>query len=501
MGTITGVPARSYHGLLVAALRPPVDRTVLVAALEESVVTGDRVTPLGEPVAVVLTGRRPVFSYEAGGVRLHKTVWMAHGRNTTYVRYAVEAEAARSVTLRLVPLVTERDHHAVRRVADGVPSGPLRIISPGATVVHEGRWVRDVALAEETGRGLLDAQDLWAPLRVDVTVAPGAPFTLVLTAENSEPEPAEAALEAAELRDAELLASAAVRDPGSFVARSVLAADAFLVRRGVGGPTDARTVIAGYPWFNDWGRDTMISLPGLCLATGRGGRGGDDPAFVRAVRARRPDPQRLSRRPGARTCVSHDRCLALVRPGGRRLRGRHRRPGAAGGAAAHPAVDRGPPRRRDSLRDRGRSFGWAPAGWVGWRPADVDGREGGRLGRDAAARQAGRDPGALGRRAPIRRGMGRRAVVPGARRPRRDVVPGSVLASGSRLPAGRRGRPRRRRSVAAAQPGARAVAPLPARRADGGPLGARRDRPGAARAARPALARAVRSRVSTQLPG
>lgn len=271
MGTVDGPPTRAYHGLLVAALRPPVERTMLVAGLEEYVRRADDLVPLGRPVAVRIDGRRPVLTFDLAGVRLERTIWMAHGSNTTYVRYALPAGSAANVDLRLVPLVTDRDHHAVRRIDDGIPGGPLRIMAPGARIGPEGRWVRDIRLAEESARGLADVQDLWAPLHVDGTVRPGIPCTLILTAEGTDHEPAdpERALAADIGRDATLVADAGGPAAGTLAHRLVLAADAFLVRRAIPGLPDGRSVIAGYPWFNDWGRDTMIALPGLCLATGR----------------------------------------------------------------------------------------------------------------------------------------------------------------------------------------------------------------------------------------
>jgi predicted glycogen debranching enzyme len=272
MGPVSGPPARSYHGLLVAALRPPVERTVLVGGLEASVLSAGATVPLGDPVAVRLVGRRPVLTYDVAGVRLEQTIWMAHGANTTYVRYAIADGAGAtgaSVALRLVPLVTNRDHHAVRRVADGVPDGPLRILAPGAVVEPEGRWVTGLPLAEETDRGLVDVHDLWAPWRIEATVTSGSPVSLILTAETDEPADPETALAAAGERDTELLRRAAVSDAQSMTGRLVHAADAFLVARSIAGVAEGRSIIAGYPWFNDWGRDTMIALPGLCLATGR----------------------------------------------------------------------------------------------------------------------------------------------------------------------------------------------------------------------------------------
>jgi predicted glycogen debranching enzyme len=274
MGSRSGVPARSYHGLLVAALRPPVDRTMLVVGLEEAIAVDGRSGDPGPVWRVRMEGRRAAFTCEVDDVPIEKTIWMPDGANTTYVRYAVARPTDRSVTLRLVPLVTERDHHAPGRL-DDVPGGPLRILAPGGRITPEERWVRDVHVAEETARGLADTQDLWAPLAIEAPIRADAPFTLILTAESADPVPPEVALTAAQDRDTELLRAAGVEvgagGETSTLARLVLGADAFIVRRAIDGEPDGRTVIAGYPWFNDWGRDTMIALSGLALATGRTG--------------------------------------------------------------------------------------------------------------------------------------------------------------------------------------------------------------------------------------
>jgi predicted glycogen debranching enzyme len=206
-----------------------------------------------------------------GDVRIEKRVWMADGANTTYVRYE-SVGADRPIELELTPLTAYRDHHDAGREADGVPGGPLRVLTPGGSFVPAGRWFRGFRHREETARGLDDRSDLWAIGEVHFTVERGRPATLILTAEPGEPVDPDAALGAAIAREARLLDTAGAGHAPGFVRDLVLAADQFLVRRDIpaGDRTEAgRTVIAGYPWFNDWGRDTMISLPGLCLATGR----------------------------------------------------------------------------------------------------------------------------------------------------------------------------------------------------------------------------------------
>ncbi|MEX1169433.1 MAG: amylo-alpha-1,6-glucosidase [Chloroflexota bacterium] len=319
-GTVAGIATRSYHGLLVAALEPPVGRTVLVEGLEEwATVAGQRtalhahegadgtIDPRGYTrlVAFHLDGLVPVFTYAVGDVLIERRIWMANGRDTTYVRYAVVG-GERTVDITLTPLATWHDHHAPGRESDGAPDvtvrpaseggagasevvvepargrAPWRLLVPGGSFRANGRWVHGLRHREEAARGLDDVSDVFAIGEVRASIAPGGPFTIVLTAETDAPDEPETALRAALDRQEALVRTAGVEHGSTFLRGLVLAADQFLVARDIpliGGDDDhgrrpdrverGRTVIAGYPWFNDWGRDTMIALPGLCLATGR----------------------------------------------------------------------------------------------------------------------------------------------------------------------------------------------------------------------------------------
>ena len=308
-GTVAGVPTRVYHGLLVASLRPPVQRRVVVAgALVWLTVEGrrtalhalehadGRVEPRGfEHLArFELDGARPVWTWELGDVRVEHRVWMAHGANTTYVRWALAPGSAhRSVSLEVTPLVTWRDHHDVSATFEPRPNlrpcapapmahglrarfpaaeAELRMLWDGDAADPASDWLTGLRHRAETARGLPDRTDVLAAGRFRTTLEPDRAATLVLTIEHEPPAPPDDALAAAAARDAVLLAQAqATEDP--VLACLVLAADAFLVRRAIPKPdgslTDGRTILAGYPWFADWGRDTMIALPGICLATGR----------------------------------------------------------------------------------------------------------------------------------------------------------------------------------------------------------------------------------------
>lgn len=308
-GTLAGVPTRVYHGYLIASLRPPVDRRLAVGGLIEWVTVGEQRVALHADeyadgsldqrgferlVSFELDGARPVWTFAIGDVRLEKRVWMADGQNTTYVRYALaQGSAARAVSIDLTPLVSWRDHHATgaafeprpRSMLVGGTSAPsgvavrfpdapveLRMWWDGDPAAIEADWYYGLRHREEAARGLPDRSDLLAAGRFSGIVRPGAPLTLTLTTEAATPAPANEALLAAAEREQRLIALAGT--PTSPVVRAlVFAADAFIVRRRIpsadGSERDGRSIIAGYPWFNDWGRDTMIALPGLCLATGR----------------------------------------------------------------------------------------------------------------------------------------------------------------------------------------------------------------------------------------
>ncbi|MGZ3583827.1 MAG: amylo-alpha-1,6-glucosidase, partial [Ktedonobacterales bacterium] len=326
MGSVCGATTRSYHGLLVAAVRPPVDRAVLVTKVDETVTSANGTTlALGtneyaggvvdlrgfEHLAgFVLEGLVPRFTYRlGGGATLEKRVWMAHGHNLTFVQYRYLAQPADgAISLSLAPYCLDRDHHSFTRGAndwrflvDAEPAActvrafaealPYRLImGVSARFTPVGEWNWQIFHRAEHQRGLEDTEDVYLPGRFSIELAPGATATLVLSAESELPPElagidggatheatVAAALDREQHRCAALLEQAGLEaDADSFTARLTLAADQFIVTRPVEGPSASNgagdppvTVIAGYPWFTDWGRDTMIALPGLTLATRR----------------------------------------------------------------------------------------------------------------------------------------------------------------------------------------------------------------------------------------
>jgi len=328
LGTLCGATTRSYDGLLVAATRPPVERRVLVAKLEEVVTLADGTTvelgtnewadgtiaPRGYQrlVGFALEGSIPRWTFRLGdGATLEKRLWMEHGQNLTYVQYRFVAAPAHTgaITLDLRPFCLDRDHHGVTRSVpgwrfqvDATPMGctvrasesaqPYRLLAgPGARFSPNGEWYLNLFHRDEHARGLPNTEDVFVPGRFTQPLAVGATATLVLLASQDLP-PAladlggpdhesvvAAAWERERRRQSALLARVArPAHESDLRTRLVLAADQFLVARPhapgadpAGNSDPAVTVIAGYPWFADWGRDTMIALPGLTLATGRYG--------------------------------------------------------------------------------------------------------------------------------------------------------------------------------------------------------------------------------------
>ena len=297
--SVIGLNTRRYHGLLVASLHPPVQRRVLVSSLDETVIFGERSFELGVhqyPGVIHPQGHafltsfeltwHPLFSYEVGGARLTKAIWMERGRNTTFIRYAWHGKE--SLRMRLRPMLNDRDYHGLQRASDDPDRYLIRqeefhlgvLASPDAVPYFvawsqgsfhpESDWYYRTEYALERERGLDFQEDLFSPGFIETDLSAGAPLFLRLSTDAplAPPELAgEASLSLVTLvkRKEELLALQA-RALSPERARLVLAADEYIVKRE---STRSETVIAGYPWFTDWGRDAMIALPGLALATGR----------------------------------------------------------------------------------------------------------------------------------------------------------------------------------------------------------------------------------------
>ena len=294
-GTVSGANSRKYHGLLVSAQHPPVGRVVALSKLEETLVvkgpgnTEERFE-LGAnqyPGAVHPNGFQylknferqlfPVFTYEAGGVEIRKTIAAVHGENTTLVIYEV-IRARRPFTLELLPLSSCRDFHSLTFANDAIGTqyifdeGIFRTLNyltcpeifvavPGSSFTENQTWYRNFEYAVEQERGLDYREDLYTLGNFSVTLKKGDTLGVIISTDDPTGKDA-AKLFARETKRREGLVSKFSSNEN--LKRLALAADQFIVKRGA-----LSTVLAGYPWFADWGRDTMIALPGLCLVTGR----------------------------------------------------------------------------------------------------------------------------------------------------------------------------------------------------------------------------------------
>jgi predicted glycogen debranching enzyme len=298
-GTVGGPRTRAYHGLLVAALDPPLGRTLLVSHVDETIDYDGRAYDLAThrwgdgtvaPRGVVhldrfrLDGTVPVWTYTLGDALLEKRVWMEEGANTTYVQYRLPRAQA-PVTLRAKAFVTHRDHHAPTQAGDwqmrvsGSEHGvrvdaydgahPLFLRSNKAVLARAHTWYRDYALPAESDRGLPDREDLLHAATAEATLAPEESLTLTFSTQAEASLDGSSALARRQERDDRLVTQAGLGDASEDIQHLARAADQFVVDRATADAPDGKSIIAGYPWFGDWGRDTMIALPGLTLTTGR----------------------------------------------------------------------------------------------------------------------------------------------------------------------------------------------------------------------------------------
>ena len=304
-GTVAGTLTRRYHGLLIAPVRPPLGRMLVLAKAEATLWDGGLATPLfanrwgGGAVdprgyahleSFELDGRMPVWRHAVGDAVLETRVWMEPGADTTYVAFRLDdRRAARPVALSVKLLANARDHHGFTHPGDFNPSVEARgdrllvtvrdlftlwVLAPGGCVESDYTWVENVALMIESERGLPDRDSHLCVGHAHFELLPGRWTGLVASLdEQASPDVAEALLRF-RAHDASALARARatvpeMRDAPGWIERLVLAADSFVFARPLPDLPEGESIIAGYPWFGDWGRDTMIALPGIALATGR----------------------------------------------------------------------------------------------------------------------------------------------------------------------------------------------------------------------------------------
>ena len=290
-GTVAGANTRRYHALLLVGGNLAADRLVLVNHLEEWVEAGSQSFPLSTNLysgAVHPEGYRhcegfsavpwPTWRYASQGIQLEREIFCPHGRDMVVVRWRLLDDAPSAIGLRVRPMLSGRDYHAahhenarVRTQAEvnhgHVTWHPYEGL-PQVHAWHNGRyghtpdWYRDVQYPVERERGLDHAEDWWSPGEWLFTLTPGKAVELLFTTETlSSVDVAQLMAQERRRRDA-MLESVPVND--RLTRRLWTATGAYLALRG-----NRQTVIAGYPWFTNWGRDTFVALPGLCLVTGR----------------------------------------------------------------------------------------------------------------------------------------------------------------------------------------------------------------------------------------
>jgi predicted glycogen debranching enzyme len=295
--TITGLNTRRYHGLLVAATKPPVGRAVLLSKLEETLVVDGARYELGAnqyPGAVHPQGFQylkefrldpfPTFVYAVPGGELVKLVLMLHGENSTVIQYnwqydSQSAAKTPECTLEVRPLLACRDYHSLQHenpaLDPQVAREPNLLVLrpytewPALYLSHDeaayepaGHWYRNFEYQAERERGLDFREDLFNPcvLRFDLNARPQA--ALIASTERRDITRVNESSQTEAARRGATIKPFAKAD--KLTRALVAAADQFIVARG-----EQKTIIAGYHWFSDWGRDTMIALPGLTLTTGR----------------------------------------------------------------------------------------------------------------------------------------------------------------------------------------------------------------------------------------
>jgi len=292
-GTISGANSRRYHGLLTAATAPPLGRVVMLSKFEETLHLDGKTFELSAnqyPNSVYPQGFKylksfrldpfPVWTFEVADIEIEKKIFMVYGENTTVCQWTVKSQIENpetEITLELKPLLAFRDYHHLRQnaqdfntdfqIAESIvsvtPSAefPALFFAHNAVAVEKtSHWYENFEYAIEKERGFNYRENLFQPFALvfDLTETASVIASLKIDAiyEVAQLEAEESA------RRENLLVQADAKD--DFEAQLVLAADQFIVARG-----DGKTVIAGYPWFSDWGRDTMIALPGLTIATNR----------------------------------------------------------------------------------------------------------------------------------------------------------------------------------------------------------------------------------------
>jgi predicted glycogen debranching enzyme len=304
-GTVAGLLTRRYHGLLIAALEPPLGRTLIFTKVDETVGydrhtyhldtnrwSDGSISGFGYKhiERFSLEGTIPLWRFVFGDAVLEKRIWMQQGTNTTYVHYFLR-RASLPVKLSIRAMVNYRDYHSNTQSnswqmnVESIPKGvlvqalpgafPLYLLSDRATAAVCHNWYYGYHLAVEKYRGLSDREDHLQAANFEITLNSGESLTIVGSVEKQIELNGESALKLRRAQEQKIISlwranrPINAKDAPGWIEQMVLAADQFIVARPSLEEPNGKTIMAGYHWFGDWGRDTMISIPGLTIATGK----------------------------------------------------------------------------------------------------------------------------------------------------------------------------------------------------------------------------------------
>ncbi|HMQ03252.1 MAG TPA: amylo-alpha-1,6-glucosidase [Pyrinomonadaceae bacterium] len=290
-GTVAGSNTRRYHALLTSAIDPPLGRIRLLSKFEETIIMNGRrfdlsanqfpsvISPKGyEYLTAFRLDPFPIWTYEIEGNAIEKNLFMINGSNATVCLWRFVGKPVPGTELIIRPLLSFVDYHSLQsessvisfdfastddriEIGAGESLPTLCLTHNGNEVIETGYWYRNFEYMVEQERGFDFSEDLYQPFEIvfELDVNEASIYA------STEPD-LRLDLQKAESNEIKRRSSL-IRKAGyksAFGKQLSAAADQFIVKRGEG-----RTVIAGYPWFSDWGRDTMISLTGLSLAVGR----------------------------------------------------------------------------------------------------------------------------------------------------------------------------------------------------------------------------------------
>jgi predicted glycogen debranching enzyme len=320
--TVLGINTRKYHGLLVSSFNSPVDRRVMLAKLDEQIRFNDQTFLLGanefhqiihpqghKHLERFQQATFPRFHYNMGPLSLTKTILMPYKKNSTVVSYAVSSSLLEEANLCIFPLTNSRHFHSITKKTELEPNysqitskqrTKLQTVRPESTLIlsaslgeyvtENPTWIERIFFRNDSSEGTSCFDDCFIPGRFEIPVNPSSETQVRIVASAAKSsEAAESSHEkvCGELEDFETFCRKEasrtsllreefhrIHDGGLIPARQtsdwldwlVSAANSFIVDRA---STMTKTVIAGYHWFEDWGRDSLISLPGLTLVTGR----------------------------------------------------------------------------------------------------------------------------------------------------------------------------------------------------------------------------------------